>query len=92
MIDTQALVLDNLRAAAKELPVCKSHLKSVCELERLMSRLNELQAEDIQELLSINEEHATFMQLHLKKIGEFATNPRRVEIASIVKQIGEIKP
>jgi hypothetical protein len=92
MIDTQSLVLDNLRFAAKELPVCKSHLKSVCKLARLMKRLNELQIEETQELLRINDEHATFMQLHFKDLREVMTHPRRAEMASLVKQIGEFKP
>jgi len=92
MIDTQAVVLDNLRFAAKELPLCKSHLKSVCKLARLLKRLNELQIEETQELLRINDEHATFMQLHFKDLREVMTHPRREEMASIVKQIGEVKP
>ena len=92
MIDTQAVVLDNLRLAAKELPVCKSHLKAVCKLARLMKRLNELQIEERRELARVNEEHATFMQLHFKDLREVMTHPRHAEMASIVEQIGEMKP
>jgi hypothetical protein len=92
MIDTQAVVLDNLRFAAKELPVCKSHLKAVCKLARLMKRLNELQIEETQELLRINDEHATFMQLHFKDLREVMAHPRRAEMSSIVDQIGEVRP
>jgi hypothetical protein len=92
MIDTQAVVIDNLRFAAKELPVCKSHLKAVSKFARLLKRLNDLQIEETQELLRINDEHATFMQLHFKELGEVMTHPRREEMASIAKQIGEVKP
>lgn len=92
MIDTQALVLDNLRFAAKELPVFKSHLKAVSKFARLLKRLNDLQIEETRELIRINDEHATFMQLHFKDLREVMTHPRRAEIASIVEQIGEMKP
>jgi hypothetical protein len=92
MIDTQSLVLDNLRFAAKELPVCRSHLKAVSKFARLLKRRNDLQIEETQELIRINDEHATFMQLHFKELGEVMTHPRRAEMASIVEQIGEIKP
>jgi len=92
MIDAQAVVLDNLRFAAKELPLCKSHLKSVCKLARLMKRLNKLQLDETRELIRITDEHATFMQLHFKELGEVMTHPRRAEMASIVEQIGEVKP
>ena len=92
MTDTQAVVLDNLRAAAKELPECKSHLKAVCKLTRLMKRLNELQIDERSELARVNEEHAIFMQLHFKDLREVMTHPRRAEMSSIVEQIGEVKP
>jgi hypothetical protein len=91
MIDTQAVVLDNLRFAAKELPVCQSHLKAVCKLARLMKRLNELQIDETRELIRISEEHATFMHLHFKDLREVMTHPRRAEMSSIVDQIGEIE-
>lgn len=92
MTDIQALVLDNLRAAAKELPVCKSNLKAVSKLARLLKRLNELQIEERSELARVNEEHAVFMQLHFKDLREVMTHPRRSEIAKIVNQIKEITP
>jgi len=92
MIDTQAVILDNLRFAAKELPACRSHPKAVSKFARLLKRLNDLQIEETQELLRINDEHATFMQLHFKELGEVMTHPRRAEMASIVDQIGEIRP
>lgn len=92
MIDTQALILDNLRQAAKELPECKSHLKAVCKLARLLKRLNELQIDERSELARVNEEHAIFMQLHFKDLREVMSHPRRKEMATIVDQIKEIEP
>lgn len=92
MTDTQALVLDNLRSAAKELPECKSNLKAVCKLARLLKRLNELQIDERNELARVNEEHAIFMQLHFKDLREVMTHPRREDMAKIVDQIKEIEP
>lgn len=92
MTDTQTLVLDNLRSAAKELPECKSHLKAVSKLARLLKRLNELQIEERTELSRVNEELAVYMQLHFKDLREVMTHPRRKEMEMIVGQIKEIKP
>lgn len=92
MIDTQALVLDNLRRAAQELSGCKSNLKAVCKLARLLKRLNELQIDERSELARVNEEHAIFMQLHFKDLREVMTHPRREDMAKIVDQIKEIEP
>lgn len=91
MTDTQSLVLDNLRFAAKELPVCKSYLKAASKVALLLKRLNELQIDERKELSRVNEEHAIFMQLHFKDLRELMTHPRRKEIEAIVKQIKEIE-
>ena len=78
MIDTQALVLDNLRSAAKELPECKAHLRAVPKLARLMKRAIQLHIDETRELVRINDEHSTFMQLHFKNLTE------------IIERMGEI--
>jgi len=91
MIDTQTLVLDNLRFAAKELPVCKSYLKAASKLALLLKRLNELLLDEQTELARVNEEHAIFMALHFKDLREVMTHPRRAEMATIVEQIGDIE-
>ena len=90
MIDTQSLILDNLRAAAKELPECKSHLKAVSKLARLMKQAIALHLEETRELIRINEEHAIFMTLHFKDLKEVMTHPRRREMAEIIERMGEI--
>ena len=90
MIDTQALVLDNLRRAATELPECKSHLKAVSKAALLLKRLNDLQLEERGELARVNEEHAVYMQLHFKDLTEAMTHPRRREMAEIIDKMGEI--
>jgi hypothetical protein len=92
MIDTQALVLDNLRAAAKELPECKAHLVAVSTLARLMKRAIEIHLEETRELVRINEEHGKFIELHFKDLSEVMTHPRRREMAEIMDKIGEIEP
>ena len=91
MIDTQALVLDNLRRAAQELSECKSHLKAVSKAALLLKRLNDLQLEERSELARVNEELAIFMQLHSKDLREVMTHPRRKEMETIVDQIKEIE-
>ena len=91
MTDTQALVLDNLRSAAKELPECKSHLKAVSTAALLLKRLNDLQLEERNELARVNEEHAVYMQLHFKDLRKVMTHPRRKEMEKIVKQIMEVE-
>jgi len=90
MTDTQSLVLDNLRAAAKELPECKAHLVAVSTLARLMKQAIEIHLEETRELIRINEEHAIFMHLHFKDLTEVMTHPRRREMAEIIEKIGEI--
>lgn len=90
MIDTQSLVLDNLRAAAKALPECKSHLIAVSKLARLMKRAIQLHIDETRELVRINDEHATFIQLHFKDLSEVMTHPRRREMAEIIERMGEI--
>lgn len=90
MIDTQALVLANLRAAAAELPECKAHLRAVSKLARLMKRAIEIHIEETRELIRINDEHAVYMQLHFKDLTEVMTHPRRREMAEIIDKMGEI--
>ena len=90
MIDTQDLVLDNLRAAAKELSECKAHLRAVSKLARLMKRAIEIHIEETRELIRINDEHAVYMQLHFKDLTEVMTHPRRREMAEIIDKMGEI--
>jgi hypothetical protein len=90
MIDTQSLVLDTLRAAAKELPECKAHLIAVSKLARLMKRAIQLHIDETRELIRINEEHAIFMTLHFRDLREVMTHPRRREMAEIIDKMGEI--
>lgn len=91
MIDTQALILDSLRQAAKELPECKAYLKAVSKAALLLKRLSALQLEESKELARINEEHAIFMQLHFQDLREVMTHQRREEMGKIMDQITEIE-
>lgn len=91
MTDTQSLVLDNLRSAAKELPECKAHLKAVCKLALLLKRLNDLQIEERTELARVNEELAVYMKFHFRDLRKVMTHPRRKEMEQIVKQIMEVE-